>query len=270
MQDLKKVIWLTHIDERDDKMNMPYGNLKKYDTTIYRGLDNDIHFIIRNVDRKPINLLGRSFIFTVINEQNEELMLEKEAEILDPHKGRLKVDILQGDTFKWIKGWYRYVLTMVDKDDKRKPLYFDESYNIRGYIRFDDTSVPKPVESIEVTEFHPKQNEHETETWYVSSSIKGPSYFGYKNKTTTFAFYFTNFKGVIRAQGSIEDVPSNDKTWGSSWFDISLDGDTEYHLDYFTGIKYFNVTSNIVWFRYIYIEDVDNQGSVDKILVKVK
>jgi hypothetical protein len=59
--------------------------------TINKGVDNVLLFEFVNQEQKPVNITGSTFMFRVINTENNALLLQKPMEVLNSTTGRVKV-----------------------------------------------------------------------------------------------------------------------------------------------------------------------------------
>ena len=57
--------------------------------TINKGVDNVLLFEFINQDQKPVNIAGSSFVFRVVNQAGDELLITKDMEILSSALGRV-------------------------------------------------------------------------------------------------------------------------------------------------------------------------------------
>ena len=77
---------------------------KRYDPvyakqlTINKGVDNVLLFEFINQDQKPVNITGSSFVFRVVNQAGDELLVSKPMDILSSALGRVKVVLDTTDT----------------------------------------------------------------------------------------------------------------------------------------------------------------------------
>lgn len=70
--------------------------------TINKGVDNVLLFEFINQDQKPVNITGSSFVFRLMNQTGDRLMIEKPMEILSASTGRVKVVLNSADTIDMI------------------------------------------------------------------------------------------------------------------------------------------------------------------------
>jgi len=66
--------------------------------TINKGVDNVLLFEFVNQDQKPVNVSGSEFIFRLLNQTGDAVLLTKEVTLLSPVTGRARVVISALDT----------------------------------------------------------------------------------------------------------------------------------------------------------------------------
>lgn len=80
----------------------------RYDTvyakqlTVNKGVDNVLLFEFINQEEKPVNITGSTFIFRLLNQTGDQLLVEKEMVILSAPLGRVKVQLDTQDTINLI------------------------------------------------------------------------------------------------------------------------------------------------------------------------
>jgi hypothetical protein len=65
--------------------------------TVNKGVDNVLLFEFINQDQKPVNIAGSTFVFRLLNQTGDRLLLEKDMEILSSSTGRVKVVLSSAD-----------------------------------------------------------------------------------------------------------------------------------------------------------------------------
>ena len=66
--------------------------------TINKGVDNVLLFEFINQDQKPVNITGSSFVFRLVNQAGDRLLLTKSMEVLSASTGRVKVVLETNET----------------------------------------------------------------------------------------------------------------------------------------------------------------------------
>ena len=81
---------LIYSDGYSRTKNMPFSTIRK---TVYKGVDTKLGFDIKNQDRKPINLLGKTIMVNVMQVRRGELVLQRRAQITEPQSGYCEFNI---------------------------------------------------------------------------------------------------------------------------------------------------------------------------------
>jgi len=268
------VIDLTVIDRKIRNNNMPF---RDSDFKIYRGAFNPIEFIVRDNDRKPISLIGKSLTMTVIDFYTNLTIIQKDVIILDAAKGRIKVIFPPQEIAEWVNGFYKYSILMNNEDGTNQLLFVDQNQNAGGFFELIEGVLPELVESVvalgedfTTVNVAPPTTDP---TRFISSAFPGDAIFCEVDGLHTVAVYLDNYAGKFFIQGSLEETPSpND----SDWFDIQLTattpffefGNTPLPNDTFTGIEAFTFTASVRWVRFKHVPDFDNPGKLIKVLYR--
>jgi hypothetical protein len=70
--------------------------------TVNKGVDNVLLFEFINQEEKPVNITGSTFVFRMISQNGDELLLSKAMTILSAALGRVKVVLSTEDTIDMI------------------------------------------------------------------------------------------------------------------------------------------------------------------------
>jgi hypothetical protein len=253
-------VWLVQSNRGAPNRNM---NPNDVDFKLYKGVTNEMDFLIRNLDRKPIPLLGKKLLLTVVNDFNNEIVLQKPMQILDPYKGQALARITPGEVQDFEIGYYRYTVLMINEDGNETLLYTDMDQRARGFFELKDGALPPPKPSIQLlaSAFLPVMiNNQPITTVYVSSALRGDALLDLTDGLMTAAVYLENWIGTFTIQGTLESVPPDAF---ESWIEIE-----KKIYSGFTGIDWFNIEGNYSWIRFVYENDPINEGFFTKVLFK--
>lgn len=256
--------------------NVPNINLPMiiYDTKVYKGVTNTIDFVIRNNDRKPVNLVGVGLtvqIRAVNNPSNSktqpEVLLEKSVTMIDETSGKCKLVFDPDDIEQWATGYYRYNVRMNNQDGKSELLFTDVNKNTWGTFELIEGISSSIVPPIEYTanRFTPTPIGEEN-MYFTTGAIAGDAQAERASGTHTFAVYTTNWTGRVWIEGSL----SNDAPYPSEWFPIQFENGLTYieiKPDMINPMM-INFTMNLYWVRFCYRPDQTNTGNFNKILYK--
>jgi BppU N-terminal domain len=229
----------------------------------YRSVDNRLEFQVRNGDQKSKNITGYSAVFNLLATGSQELIKQKDCEILDPVAGKIFVTLTEGDMLDLTQGSYLFTVYLQDSNGVKTPLYGDSQFGAIGRLEVEGDMLGGAKESQAVTTFnndgidihgYPKY------TW-TSELFEAKPEFNSNAGLHTFALYMTNYQGAVKIQGTLSD-PTTD-----NWVDINTSTYTGT-----TAIDYINITG--VW-SYLRIQQVpvinvshNPVGTIDKILYR--
>jgi hypothetical protein len=223
---------------------------KRYDPvyakqlTINKGVDNVLLFEFINQDQKPVNIAGSDFVFRVVNQAGDELLLTKSMEILSSALGRVKVVLNSADTINiqaqpasysiqrtagnYIQAAYvdansqaradcNIVDSILPQFQPSQPVTVPDLYGKNQYVGTAPTGYPdwalnpQPINSVQMTEFYSS---------YIDTT--GASF-------TTVKFDLVHYTGTIKVQAA--------ENYEAVWTDVS---ESRQYLDQ-TVSDYFNV-----------------------------
>ena len=268
-------IHLVKADQLAPNSNWP---MIQYDTKVFKGVTNNIDFIIRNNDRKAIKLFDCQLeaqvqkVNTPSNSMDflPELKLIKSVIITDDVNGKAKLTLLPEDIQHWEPGYYQYVIKISYGSGSSEYLYTDINKNTFGNFELKEGTTASLAPAIEIdnSQFTPTPVDLYEYTIWVSGAVQGDAQTNRANGTHTIVVYQNNFIGKFWIQGSL----SNDAPMPDEWFDIPLKCITDWFE--FTsennnlGPTLFNFSLNVYWLRFIYRPDFANTGTFGKVLYK--
>ena len=219
--------------------------------TINKGVDNVLLFEFVNQDQKPVNITGSTFVFRLIDQEGDALMLDKEMEVLSASTGRVKVTLTTADTIDFTAQPASYSIERT-AGDYVQAVYVDDNSGARGNAIIVDSIQPQHLPSRELTipttygnptEFFPPQLAE-----YFSSEVEAPGYL------TTFQMYLDVYTGTIKFQGQ--------NAQGIDWADAS----PSYEYVAESGWHYFTVSGQYSRLR-IALENRQGQGATANAVV---
>lgn len=268
------VVDLTLLDHGVRNNNMPF---RDSDFTVYKSSHNPIEFIVRDSDRRPVDLTNRDLTITIISFPTDNIIFQKLVEIVNPLKGRIRFTFDPLDTSQWHPGTYQYTILLTNQDNTTNLLAVDQNNTAAGFFEFVNTVLPELTDSESVlgSEFAPTNIVPPTTapTIFVSSAFAGDAVLGNDDGLHTTAVYVTDYAGKFWIEGSLENDPT---ALDSDWFVIKLSSFFPYHEfgnmpnpdDVFSGIEAFNFTGSVRWVRFKHQPDDDNTGTFDQVLFR--
>jgi hypothetical protein len=246
-----KTIWLTRGNAGAPNYNLP---MNEFQWRVYKRVENNIDFIVRTVDRVPIDLTGAGLLGTIMDPDTGRALLQRQLNIINPTQGQATWTFLPSDTHDWEPGIYNYSVILLNTDSSQEVLYIDQNQLAKGQFSVDDGLLPDNAKVYEVrmpdwTPYNPEFN-NTGETVYRSSALPGNMQASLPSPLHTVAIYPRGFFGVIRIQGSLAQVPDIEE----DWFTINLSNQQQ--DIYFNGEKHhveaFNFFMNLQWVRFEY------------------
>lgn len=262
----KEYVQLWQTDRGAPNIN---GPMIQYNTKIYKGATNTIDFIVRNNDRKPVNLAGYQVEALIQRVEQPELLLTKIVAATQETAGKCQLTLLPGEIENWLAGFYRYSIRLTDVTGRQTFLYTDINRSTLGQFELIEGMevALAPATEILASGFAPIPLGEIDNSW-TSPALPGDAQDNKTNGMHTAVVYTSNgFIGEFWIQASLSTAPPQQ----GDWFDIQLTADPGHFLYTEASsprIKAFNFVGNFYWVRMLYREDPMNTGSFDKVLYK--
>ena len=212
--------------------------------TINKGVDNVLLFEFINQDQKPVNIAGSSFVFRVVNQAGDELLVTKDMDILSSALGRVKVVLDSTDTINIQAQPASYSIQRT-AGNYVQAVYTDANSQARADCNIVDSVFPQFVPSAECTvpDTYGKNNFVGTAPtqypdWALTpqpqNSIQQTEFYSSHMPTngaslTTVKFDLDTYTGTVKVQAA--------DNYESVWYDVS---ETRQYLSE-TVTDYFNV-----------------------------
>jgi hypothetical protein len=263
----KEYVQLLQFDANPQLVNWP---MTIYDTKLYKGVTNTIDFVIRNNERRPINLVGLTMQATIQDQLTGEVVLTKTVDVTVAIQGKARLTLDPGEVEDLNSGYYNYSIQNTDVNGISQLFYTDINQNgIGSFELFDGVlRTMLPATEILAAQFTQTPIGNNDDVMFVTGSYPGDAQTQRANGMHTVAVYQTRFLGKFFIQASL----SNNNPMPSEWFFIPLQPgpDPMYTFDYNNnqgpGPTLFNFDLNAYWVRFGYIpvwSGVDSPLSVD-------
>lgn len=240
---------------------------------VYKGSKNAIEVVVRNNDRKAINLGLTSLIMTISNPESSQVIWQKPLMVIDPLQGSAVLILDRSDTDDWPLTFYRWSVSLQNVDTTQTILYVDQNEGGYGYFELIEGPVIGPTDSIVCTNFHGALNYFYSDNFPGNTQVSNHDF-----SAITLAIYMTNFTGLFYIQGNIDiDAPPPDSSGlipGNNWFAIQINGSDSIPVNSFSGILPITFEASLAWVRVMYYVDplnsIDpvNPGTVDQIMFR--
>jgi len=244
------------------------GPMIQYDTKVYKGATNTIDFVVRNNDRKPVNLVGYQIDALIQRVESvttvpgngynplAELLLIQPVQTLQDTAGTCRLTLTDLEIGHWLGGYYRYTIRLTSVTGVQSFLYTDlnrSTYGTFELIEGMSTSLV-PATNIPAYQFTPETVDDLTNQYiFASGALQGDAQAERSNGMHTVVAYTGNgYAGKFWIQVSLTIGPPA----GIDWSNIPIGNGTDY-FQYSPpynspSIKVFNFTGNYYWVRFVF------------------
>lgn len=216
------------VDTSGGYFTLRYSPVYAKSLTINKGVDNVLLFEFINQDQKPVNILGSSFVFRLLDQAGTTLLVEKPMTILSASTGRVKVVLDINDTLDLVAQPASYSIQRT-AGDYVQAAYVGADATARGDANVVDSVKPQHLPSRELTipllYGGPNQGNPQPSLYY-SSEILEPRYL------TTVQAFLDCYTGTMKFEGLRE--------LGETWESASQ----TYNYLAETGWKYWTIVGN--------------------------
>ena len=228
-----------------------------YDTKVYKGVTNTIDFVVRNNERRPVNLTGLDLSCTIQNQATGEILLTKQVNTLVALQGKAQLVLDPGDIEEWPANYYDYVVETTNDNGIQGLLYTDINKDVTGTFQLFDGVLRTQVPATEVLQEQFTQTPlgNNNDLMYLTGAFPGDAQSQKSNGMHTVAVYQSKWNGKFFIQASL----SNQAPLPTEWFYIPLTTgpDPMYTFDNSNnagpGPTLFNFSGNYYWVRFGYI-----------------
>lgn len=203
--------------------------------TVNKGVDNVLLFEFINQEQKPVNITGSTFVFRMISQNGDVLLLSKQMETLSAALGRVKVVLTTEDTIDLVAQPASYSIQRTS-GNYVQAVYTDANSQARADCNIVDSILPQFQDSANLTiptiygpsswpqnppsgwpdwALTPQPVNYTQTTEFYSSQI--PTHGA---SLTTIKMDLTHFTGTIKAQAA--------QDYEAPWYDVT---DSTQYLD---------------------------------------
>ena len=243
----QQIIRVLLIDTSGGYFTARYDPVYAKQLTINKGVDNVLLFEFINQDEKPVNIAGSSFVFRVVNQAGDELLLTKPMEILSSALGRVKVVLDTADTINIQAQPASYSIQRT-AGNYVQAAYVDANSQARADCNIVDSVLPQfvPSATCTVPDLYGKNNYVGTArtNWpdwannpQPQNAIQQTEFFSSYMPTngsafTTVKYDLDTFTGTVKVQAA--------QNYESVWYDVTESREylSETVTDYFNVVGY--------------------------------
>lgn len=222
------------------------------DFRVFKDVQNTIEFVVRDTDRKPINMMGREVHINFYDQRLDRKLWTSKMQVINESRGICKLNI-EPDVFAdWLLQTYCYQVTVTNVDRSVHMLYVDANETQRGFFELLQGPRFEPYASVTINyaDLTPITTEpvEGRIAYRITSAIPASMQTGNTGGVHTIAAYLNNFTGKILIQGSTENGTPG--SW--DWFDIET-----HTFDHESGLRGYTVVANLNWIRVRVYNDND-------------
>lgn len=192
-----------------------YRRVYNHNLKIYRGVDNRLDFQVRNAAEKVQTITGSIIVFSLVNKETGELILQKDCIVQSNQTGKVYTVLPEFELRSIESGLYIYCLhseirTVINSNNyvvsSKKPLYIDSQYGVSATLEIYGDVFGEVQDSYETTAFE-EQTPFELNAMssFNSSTIPARPELTNPQSVHTFQFNLSEYYGQILIQASQED-----------------------------------------------------------------
>jgi hypothetical protein len=213
--------------------------------TVNKGVDNVLLFEFINQEEKPVNITGSEFVFRLLNQTGDQVLVEKPMTILAPTLGRAKVVLNNTDTIDLIAEPGSYSIQRA-QGSYVEAVYVDANSQARADCNIVDSILPQfiPSSVLTIPDIYGKSQQLQPgpTNWPDWALQPQP-----QNTTQLTEFYSsempTNGQSLTTVQADLDCFTGTIKfqaaeNYQSVWYDVTESW--EYFAD--TGTHHWNIT----------------------------
>lgn len=216
-------------------MNYP---MRRTDFRMFRHTDNEIDFLLKNFDRRVIDVTDGYFEITIVTPDEKRVLMKRPLTIVDSKLGWVRFFATGDEVATFPVEQLYYAVVWRKSNGIEVPCYTDRDRKITGYIDITPGIMPppRPPYILDTEDFTPM------ETSLFSSAIAGPARSGNIMGAMSMAARSEEFRGKLTIEGSMHEQPSTTQT---DWFVVH-----EMEFDRYTGMTHYGFEGNLQWVRF--------------------
>lgn len=252
---------------------------------LHRGVDNEIRFRVFNADRKPVGVDHLKVRTRLINIQNGELVLQRDASI-SPEKGFMQLRVYEGDLVDVAPGFYQLsivgqeaLIPEKDGDNLYTPFYTDFGNNIVATVEVTEAALRTPAPSYTITDDEWRVTtlpgvvalgDPQTIRVLRTKSIPASRVRNHINALHTVAVFTEGYTGRLQVYATLELQPPEQLR---HWFPVDITTASDYiEFENSTTSTSFTFTANFMWLTFAAIPDpsvpLSEAGKIKKIILR--
>ncbi len=239
--------------------NYPFN---RTDFRMVRGVQNEINFYVRDVDRKPVALgISETLTINIVDVPTNTLLMSRNLTVIDNTQGIYLLTVLPNEMTDWPTTALQWSLSYTRADGSTVLMWTDRNYSPYSTVHIMKEPVPGPAPSVTIlwSNFSLLPDSNYYSPTLVGSGAKGVV----SGSTQTFVMTLSNFTGSVRIDGSMAASPVNNNV-STDWTQIDLQSYTAN-----TGVVLLNEqASSYLWMRMVVIFGVGGSGLISQVQYK--
>lgn len=243
---------ITFVEDNIDTWNLPMNENR---FKIFKNSTSVVQFIVRNNDRKPINLVGKALFITINDEFNTKTLLHKGLQIVDAKQGQVKLETSPEDVKCFPLGDLTFNVSIKENGYERL-VHLDQMETARGFLQVEEGPWVGPRPEQTCDEFTANLVATVPSTYrFYSTPFSGPAQFSNVEGIQSLSIQCNNYSGKISVYGSLDAVtPTN---LSDDWFIISINDTSIFDTkSQYTGNAYYSFRCMAMWIQVVFDPDV--------------
>jgi len=230
-----------------------YGPDNHKPLVLYRGLNIEFDFFVKNTDRKPQTLHNRVWE-AYINDRNGNTIIRKDLIPVDYDSGKLLLKLDHEETLQLEVKLHDIVIIYNETGIAGSYGSASDQHFRLTFVLDVREGVLQSQPSTDITAFTQDADD------YYGGRMKGPAQTANRTGLNTAQVYTTNYTGTYKFQATLSLQPLS-----SDWFDVP---NQSYTVSANTGTSYHNFYGNYYWLRLVHTPDITNTGTLDKVVLR--
>jgi hypothetical protein len=228
-------------------MNYPAN---RTDFRVYRHVDNEIDFFLKNIDRRAVTLVEGAVTIHILDQTTKRVLLTRNLQIVSAPDGHARLFMTGDDVAKFPSQTLRYTVVQTRSDGVQVACYTDRDRKAIGLVEVAEGPIPGPAEPtpISTDDFINLSGKLQSGAYPGSASVGNVSG---QHSLVIPTQYFT---GRVTIQGSLIEQPGSSP---GEWFNV-----TSREFTNSTELVHMPFEGNLLWVRFI-VETVS--GDIDVI-----
>lgn len=206
---------------------------------IFRRVENDLDFLIRDVDRQPVTITGT--LSLLINDDQGNTLLTVPLTVVNAPRAQYRAAISASDSLKLSSGVYSWTVKNIDAGSITRILYTNQDYAVHGIVEVSEGLVVPLDEPIVITNYTPDMGA------YYSSTLLGSLKTNNLTGNHSALGYFQNFTGTIYIDASLDTaIPASNSDWQQvERFDF-VDQNATYLMNIYGNFNYLRIRPSTI------------------------